>query len=249
MKQRHYRPSPATAIAVIALFVALSGVGIAANGGNLILGQSNTATAPTSLTGTTSNPALSITNDGTGLPLRLTGPANVAPLKVSSGIKVTDLNADRLDGLDSTALVSTSVLQRIGPITALPGESPVLLDTGKFALIGVCAVMDEMATVGLQITTSVVHSAFASMYVFRNSASGSATVQSFGVQDMTVAGFTYGLAFSPDVPLVTKVFGTVSGEAVAAGGAQQISFDLYAGQNARGLSGNKCTFGGTVVVK
>jgi hypothetical protein len=43
------KPSPAMLVALAALFVALGGVGIAANGGNLILGQSNSATSQTSL--------------------------------------------------------------------------------------------------------------------------------------------------------------------------------------------------------
>ena len=43
------KPSSATVIATVALFVALGGVGVAATGGNFILGQSNTATTNTSL--------------------------------------------------------------------------------------------------------------------------------------------------------------------------------------------------------
>jgi len=38
------KPSPATVIATVALFVALGGVGVAATGGNFILRQSNSPT-------------------------------------------------------------------------------------------------------------------------------------------------------------------------------------------------------------
>jgi hypothetical protein len=43
------RPSPAMVVGLLALFVALGGVGVAANGDRLILGQSNSATSSTSL--------------------------------------------------------------------------------------------------------------------------------------------------------------------------------------------------------
>jgi hypothetical protein len=102
MKIMTRRPTPATIIALVALFVALGGVGLAANGQSLILGStSNSATASTRLTAATTDPALSLTNSGAGAPLKLNAPASVPPLIVSNGIKVASLNADKLDGLDS----------------------------------------------------------------------------------------------------------------------------------------------------
>jgi hypothetical protein len=48
------RPSPATVLSTIALFVALSGRGYAATGGTFILGHSNSAGSQTGLTSGTS---------------------------------------------------------------------------------------------------------------------------------------------------------------------------------------------------
>jgi hypothetical protein len=64
----------------------------AVNGGSLLIGRSNSATLPTSL----SNP--------NGTALALSSKAGTAPLKVNDTTKVAHLNADLLDGLDSTAL-------------------------------------------------------------------------------------------------------------------------------------------------
>jgi hypothetical protein len=61
------RPSPALVLSALALFVSLSGLGIAASGGNFILGQSNTADKQTLLTGTVSQDAqLRVQNASTG---------------------------------------------------------------------------------------------------------------------------------------------------------------------------------------
>jgi hypothetical protein len=62
MKSHFYRPSPAMIVALIALFVALGGAGMAATGGNFILGQSNSANATSSLSGTTAGPQLKVSN-------------------------------------------------------------------------------------------------------------------------------------------------------------------------------------------
>jgi hypothetical protein len=52
-----FRPSHGTVVAYLALFVALGGTAVAANGGNFILGQSNSAGNPTQLTSPTTNAA------------------------------------------------------------------------------------------------------------------------------------------------------------------------------------------------
>lgn len=81
-----------TAAGVVA-GMALTGTAVAATGGSFLLGRSNTAGAATVLTATS----------GTALSLR-TKASTTPPLAVSNGTKVANLNADRLDGLDSTAL-------------------------------------------------------------------------------------------------------------------------------------------------
>ena len=74
---------------------------VAAVGESLILGESNTADAPTDLSGDTStNLAITNTNsDGVALDLAVE-PGN-SPLTVNSGKKVKNLNADKLDGKSS----------------------------------------------------------------------------------------------------------------------------------------------------
>jgi hypothetical protein len=87
------RPSHGTVVAYTALVLALSGTAYAANGGNFILGASNTATQVSALH-----------NTGTGSALLLTTALTTTPPMVVNGTgKVVRLNADLLDGKDSTA--------------------------------------------------------------------------------------------------------------------------------------------------
>jgi len=92
-------------IASVALFVALSGVGIAADGQNLILGKpDNSATHKTGLSAPVNDKALQLTNTNTGTSataLGLTVASGHAPFTVSSQTRVANLNADKLDGIDS----------------------------------------------------------------------------------------------------------------------------------------------------
>src|SRR6185436_12247554 len=64
----------------------------ATNGASLLIGRTNAATAPTAL----SNPS--------GTPLVLSGRADAAPLKISNTVRVGNLNADLVDGIDGNAL-------------------------------------------------------------------------------------------------------------------------------------------------
>ncbi len=106
------KPSPAgiaMIIAVVALFVSLGGVGAAANGANLILGRSNTASKNTVLTApVVGGKTLQLTNTNTtnaaSTALGLNVAAGHAPFMVNSGVKVANLNADMVDGFDSSSL-------------------------------------------------------------------------------------------------------------------------------------------------
>ena len=109
MRKRFHRPSPALVISLIALFVALGGTTYAATGGNVILGKANTATSQTGLTANYAGKALSITQQSTGTgatALGLIVPAGKPPMTVNSGTKVVNLNADMVDGIDSTAFAT-----------------------------------------------------------------------------------------------------------------------------------------------
>lgn len=89
------RPTAFTAGAIVALVLG-SGTAVAATGGKFILGKSNSATTTTVLTNTR------------GTALQLNSKAGTPALKVSNATKVPNLNADRLDGLDSGALALAS---------------------------------------------------------------------------------------------------------------------------------------------
>jgi len=92
----------AVAVAVIGspgLVGAATGVGA-----RLELGKSNSVSATTTLNGTTSNPAFTLKNLGTGAGLAITVKPGKAPITVNADAgKATNLNADKLDGKDSTA--------------------------------------------------------------------------------------------------------------------------------------------------
>jgi hypothetical protein len=75
------------------------------------LEASNTAAAKTSVTGNFNDRLFQFTNTSTGsgaTALSLTVGSGRPPLVVNSSRKVTNLNADQLDGLDSTSFVSTA---------------------------------------------------------------------------------------------------------------------------------------------
>jgi hypothetical protein len=109
MRLLDHRPSPAMVVASAALFVALGGVGIAATGGNFILGQPNSAGSKTSLTAGISDRALAITNNNTGAgaaALALNVASGHPPLVASPGAGTAPhLSADKLDGVDSSGFV------------------------------------------------------------------------------------------------------------------------------------------------
>lgn len=118
------KPSRAMAVALFAVFLNLTGFAYAANGGNFILGQSNTAGNQTTLTRTSNGKALQITNTSTGTsatPLGLTAGAGRPPIITNSTTKVTNLNADLLDGLDSSQFYTSG--QTVADSTRLGGHT------------------------------------------------------------------------------------------------------------------------------
>jgi hypothetical protein len=232
-------------VGYLALFVALGGTTYAATGGNFILGRANTADAPTSLSSGATGPALRLTNTSTGAGARALGlnvAAGHAPFSVNSGAKVTNLNADKLDGMDSTSFVSSSKLQRVGPVevTPLDGNSLVveIATIGHFSFKGECNRGGGNDRVTVTINTDVDHSTYASM------TQPGAGAQ-FGFGDMS-AGNVYTVALA-DSPPGGGDFNPMSGSALGPDG-QQVIFDLYQGQNARNQIG-QCVFGGTFVLK
>jgi hypothetical protein len=89
------RPSHASIVAYLALFVAATGTATAATGGSFLLGKSNSANHVTALSNTGSGPALQLKTHSSHTP----------PLSVGgNSTKVSGFNADKLDGLTSAQL-------------------------------------------------------------------------------------------------------------------------------------------------
>lgn len=91
---RHLKTSLAVLGAATVLVLAGNTVALAATGQNFLLGKGNSANAQTTLARTTSGPVLSLKNtSSTGTPLVVNGKG-----------KVSNLNADSVDGFDSAAM-------------------------------------------------------------------------------------------------------------------------------------------------
>ena len=89
------RPSHASIVAYLALFVAATGTATAATGGSFLLGKSNSANHVTALSNSGSGPALQLKTHSSHTP----------PLSVGgNSTKVSGFNADKLDGLTSSQL-------------------------------------------------------------------------------------------------------------------------------------------------
>jgi hypothetical protein len=96
---------------ILALTVGVAGAAFGANGGNFILGQTNSATAITKLAGAAgvAGPSLHIDNNSTNAAataLDLQVEPGKAPMTVNSSVKVANLNADRLDDREASSFAS-----------------------------------------------------------------------------------------------------------------------------------------------
>jgi hypothetical protein len=89
---------------------------LGATGGNFLLGKANVASAVSKLTAGISGSVLQVVNNGAGTALDLrvgsstTPPADktVVPMKVASQARVANLNADELDGKDSSSFATST---------------------------------------------------------------------------------------------------------------------------------------------
>jgi hypothetical protein len=89
-----------TALTLVTASAAFAGSGI---GGVFNLGVSNSVNAITALTGSVAGPSLRVTNNSANAAataLNLQVATGKAPMTVNSGTKVTNLNADKVDGKD-----------------------------------------------------------------------------------------------------------------------------------------------------
>jgi hypothetical protein len=232
-------------VGYVALFVALGGTTYAATGGNFILGQTNTASSTTSLSAGTTGPALKATNTSTGTAGSFNVTAGHPPLSVNSSTKVTNLNADKLDGMDSTGFVSSSSLRRVGPltVTASPPGNAVAVPIASIAGLSFAGVCVQNGSAGNDLIQTVVSSTAAhSAYASLTQVDAGST---FGSGDMN-ADQSYALA-DIQVPTGTPNVNPMSGSVVTASG-QEVVFNLYQAMNARNQP-SQCMFGGSFVVK
>jgi hypothetical protein len=99
------------ALTVGVVSTALAGTGV---GARFDLGKTNTVSAISKLVGSVDGPSLLIDNNSTNsaaTALNLQVEAGKAPMKVNSGTKVANLNADKLDGMDAGQLQGFSTLR------------------------------------------------------------------------------------------------------------------------------------------
>lgn len=134
---RHLKTTLAVLGAVTILVLAGNTIGLAATGHSFILGKSNSANKVTTLTRTTSGSALRVN----------TRSSSDAPLQVNGHGKVANLNADLLDGLDSSALRTNAYVFT----KAVNGSSnvviPITLPAGTY-LLGYAAFMSGGESAG-----------------------------------------------------------------------------------------------------
>jgi hypothetical protein len=119
--------------AMVALVLGVSTMAFAANGDNWTLGQLNSATAITKLAGSggVDGPMLQITNDDSGsddTALDLNVQSGEPPMTVDSQRKVRNLNADKLDGMSSSAFASYERVVIVSPVGTNAQNGQALLD-------------------------------------------------------------------------------------------------------------------------
>jgi hypothetical protein len=106
------RPSNVLPVVIVLVLMAATTVLAAAPGDPLRLGVSNTIQKVTRLTANLAGGVLKITNGGSGPALNLVVKPGSPPMAVNSDAKVTNLNADLIDGQHSSAFMGDIVTKR-----------------------------------------------------------------------------------------------------------------------------------------
>ncbi len=149
-------------VGYVALFIALGGTTYAATGGNFILGRANSASSTSSLTAPVAGKGLQVTNTSTGAgatALGLNVASGHAPFTVNSGTKVSNLNADKLDGQDSTAFLPSSNVKawHWAASDCTNGTEPGCQSTfsfGGLSFAATCSTLNMGATADLQLNNT-----------------------------------------------------------------------------------------------
>lgn len=121
---RHLRTILGVIGAAAVLVLAANTVSMAATGQPFLLGKTNFAGAVTTVERTTTGPAFKITNDNT----------SSAPIVTNGTGKVDNLNADKVDGIDSSAMQNLSYTWRDEFTDTTSVSYTVPLATGSYLI-------------------------------------------------------------------------------------------------------------------
>jgi len=118
---------------MMAALLGMASMAFAGNGDPWILGQLNSATAITRLAGGggVDGPMLGVTNNDTGsddTALDLNVQSGEPPMTVNSQTRVTNLNADRLDGMNASAFAAYKRTVIVSPVGTNAQNGQALLD-------------------------------------------------------------------------------------------------------------------------
>ena len=128
---------------VLALIVGVATMALGANGQPFILGQNNSATALSRLTGNVNGSAMQVVNnnvDANDTALTLSVQTGEPPMRVSSSKLVNNLNADQVDGQEASDLAEPRGYAHItdeGDVdTVYPskGVNDVVIPTGETSI-------------------------------------------------------------------------------------------------------------------
>lgn len=228
-------------VALAALFVALGGAGYAATGGTFVLGGSNTADEPSSLTARTPRAVLRLENEssaGNATALRLRVRKGHAPLRVNSAARVPNLNADRLDGLHASSFVRRGEVRTFGPVRLGDAETARVVRIGPFTFRGNCYDEGDYANGSLTVKSTEAHSAFVATDADGNLREAS---------DMVRNQYYVVLSFQADPVPDRREFQAVSGM-VAAPSGYAVDFDFYLAIYTLGAVLKPCVYGGAAIV-
>jgi hypothetical protein len=119
------------------------------------LGRINSIDRLSTLVGTTANAMLRVDNDGTGPALSLQAGANRPPIVVNAAAgKATNLDADELDGQNSSAFLPAEIYENSASQTISPDSSSgttATCDSGDIAVSGSYAITQTGAS--LEVTS------------------------------------------------------------------------------------------------
>jgi len=128
-------------VVILAVVLGIATTALAAMPGDPFrLGRINSIDRLSTLVGTTANAMLRVDNNGTGPALSLEANAGRPPIVVNAAAgKATNLNADELDGQDSSAFLPAEIYEKSASQAISPGSSSgttATCDSGDVAISG-----------------------------------------------------------------------------------------------------------------